>query len=152
MTKWVNLTTVRGDIIGKVVDHLGNPLDVETVADMKQILVDHNFIFVWKPISPKASPRLIKVYEDGTEEHFTEEEEEQAALGLPPIDNGKQYMIKRDANSMRISYTSINSVFKTTQIVISTSQIVSASILEDEKQFEEIANQVHAIELSGTNS
>lgn len=152
MAKWVNLTTMRGDIVAKVTDHLGNPLDVDTVADLKQILVDHSFIFASKPMSPKATQRLIKVYEDGTEEHFTEEEEIQASMGLPPTDNGKRYMIKKDPDSVRISYTGVGSIFNSKNIVVNASQVVSACIMENQEELDEISQQVYAVTLSGSNA
>ncbi len=152
MAKWVNLTTMRGDIVAKVTDHLGNSLDVDTVADLKQILVDHSFIFASKPMSPKATQRLIKVYEDGTEEHFTEEEEIQASMGLPPADNGKRYMIKKDPDSVRISYTGVGSIFNSKNIVVNASQVVSACIMENQEELDEISQQVYAVTLSGTNA
>ncbi len=151
MAKWVNLTTMRGDIIAKITDHLGNPLDVDTVADMKQILVDHSFIFASKPMSPKATQRLIKVYEDGTEEHFTEEEEIQASMGLPPTNTSKKYMIKKDPESVRISYTGVGSIFNSKNIIINASQVVSACIMENQEELDEISQQVYAVNLSGSS-
>ena len=151
MAKWVNLTTMRGDIIAKVTDHLGNHLDVETVADLKQILVDHSFIFASKPMSPKATPRLVKVYEDGSEEHFSEEEEAQAALGLPPAEGSKPYMIKKDPDSMRITYTGVGSIFNAKNIVINAAQIVSACVMDNQEELDEISQQVYAVTLSGSN-
>lgn len=152
MAKWVNLTTMRGDIVAKITDHLENPLDVDTVADLKQILVDHSFIFALKPMSPKATPRLIKVYEDGIETPFTEEEEAQAALGIPPVETKKQYMIKKDPDSMRITYTGVGSIFNATNIVVNASQVVSACIMDNQKELDEISGQVYAVTLSGSNA
>ena len=152
MAKWVNLTTMRGDIIAKITDHLGNPLDVDTVADIKQILVDHSFIFASKPMSPKATPRLVKVYEDGTEEHFTEAEEAQAALGLPPAEGSKPYMIKKDPDSMRITYTGVGSIFNAKNIVINAAQVVSACVMDNQEELDEISQQVYAVTLSGSNA
>lgn len=152
MAKWVNLTTMRGDIIAKVTDHLGNHLDVETVADLKQILVDHSFIFASKPMSPKASPRLVKVYEDGSEEHFTEEEEAQAALGLPPAEGDKRYMIRKDPDSMRITYTGVGSIFNAKNIVINATQVVSACVMDNQEELDEISEQVYTSALSGSNA
>ena len=152
MAKWVNLTTMRGDIIAKITDHLGNHLDVETVADLKQILVDHSFIFASKPMSPKASPRLVKVYEDGSEEHFTEEEEAQAALGLPPAEGDKRYMIRKDPDSMRITYTGVGSIFNAKNIVINATQVVSACVMDNQEELDEISEQVYTSALSGSNA
>ena len=152
MAKWVNLTTMRGDIIAKITDHLGNHLDVETVADLKQILVDHSFIFASKPMSPKASPRLVKVYEDGSEEHFTEEEEAQAALGLPPAEEDKRYMIRKDPDSMRITYTGVGSIFNAKNIVINATQVVSACVMDNQEELDEISEQVYTSALSGSNA
>ena len=152
MAKWVNLTTMRGDIIAKITDHLGNPLDVDTVADMKQILVDHSFIFASKPMSPKATPRLVKVYEDGSEEHFSEEEEAQAALGLPPAEEDRRYMIKKDPDSMRITYTGVGSIFNAKNIIINAAQVVSACVMDNQEELDGISEQVYAATLSGSNA
>ena len=152
MAKWVNLTTMRGDIIAKITDHLGNPLDVDTVADLKQILVDHSFIFASKPMSPKATPRLVKVYEDGNEDHFTEEEEAQAALGLPPLETDKQYMIRKDPDSMRITYTGVGSIFNATNIVVNATQVVSACVMDNQEELDEISEQVYTSTFSGSNA
>ena len=150
MAKWVNLTTTRGDIVAKITDHLGNHLDVDSVADLKQILVDHSFIFASKPMSPKATPRLVKVYEDSTEEHFTDEEEAQAAMGLPPAENGKPYMIKKDPDSMRVIYTGVGSIFNAKNIVINAAQVVSACVMDNQEELDQISDQVYAITLSGS--
>ena len=152
MAKWVNLTTMRGDIIAKITDHLGNPLDVDTVADLKQILVDHSFIFASKPMSPKATPRLVKVYEDGSEEHFSEEEEAQAALGLPPAEEDRRYMIKKDPDSMRITYTGVGSIFNAKNIIINAAQVVSACVMDNQEELDGISEQVYAATLSGSNA
>ena len=152
MAKWVSLTTIRGDIIAKMTDQLGNPLDVDTVADIKQILVDQSFIFALKPMSPKATPRLVKVYEDGTEEHFTEHEESQAAMGLPPAENDRPYMIKKDPDSMRITYTGVGSTFNAKNIVINASQIVSACVMDNQDELNEISNQIYSVNFSGSNA
>ena len=152
MAKWVNLTTMRGDIIAKITDHLGNPLDVDTVADLKQILVDHSFIFASKPMSPKATPRLVKVYEDGSEDHFTETEEAQAAMGLPPAEEGKPFMIKKDPDSMRITYTGVGSIFNAKNIIVNAAQIVSACVMDNQEELDEISEQVYAATLSESNA
>ena len=143
---------MRGDIIAKITDHLGNPLDVDTVADMKQILVDHSFIFASKPMSPKATPRLVKVYEDGSEEHFSEEEEAQAALGLPPAEEDRRYMIKKDPDSMRITYTGVGSIFNAKNIIINAAQVVSACVMDNQEELDGISEQVYAATLSGSNA
>jgi hypothetical protein len=148
MSEWINLTTIRGDIILKLVDESGNIKDVQNVEDLKQLLSESNFIYALEPMSPKATPRLIKVGPDGAEEHFTEEEEEQAALGVPPLDkNGEPYMIKRDSESMRISYTGVGSVFNSKNIVINSNQIISACLMVNQEELDNISRQVYSGDL-----
>ena len=86
MGQWINLTTVRGDIILKPTDDKQSVVDVQSVGDLNRLLLENDFIYAMKPMSPKASPRLIKVSDNGDEEYFTDEEEQQAALGIPPMD------------------------------------------------------------------
>jgi len=148
MSQWISLTTIRGDIILKPTDASGNIRDVQSVEDLKQLLSESNFIYALEPMSPKATPRLIKISPDGTEEHFTEEEEEQAALGVPPMDkNGEPYMIKRDSESMRISYTGVGSVFNSRNIIINSSQIISACLMTNQEELDSISRQVYSGDL-----
>jgi len=103
-------------------------------------------------MSPKATPRLVKVYEDGSENHFTEAEEAQAAMGLPPAEEGKPFMIKKDPDSMRITYTGVGSIFNAKNIVVNATQIVSACVMDNQEELDEISQQVYAVTLSGTNA
>lgn len=145
MGQWVNLTTIRGDIILKPTDEDQTVINVQSVGDLNRLLLENDFIYATKPMSPKASPRLIKVDSDGKEEYFTDEEEQQAALGIPPMDStGNPYMIKRDPESVRISYTAIGSVFNSDHIIINVSQIVSACLMNNQSELDEVSQQVYA--------
>jgi len=85
--QWVNLTTIRGDIILKPTDEDQAVINVQSVGDLNQLLSENDFIYATKPMSPKASPRLIKVDSDGKEEYFTDEEEQQACTDGAQVDD-----------------------------------------------------------------
>jgi len=145
MGQWINLTTVRGDIILKPTDDKQSVVDVQSVGDLNRLLLENDFIYAMKPMSPKASPRLIKVSDNGDEEYFTDEEEQQAALGIPPMDpSGNPYMIKRDPESVRISYTAIGSVFNSDHIVVNVRQVISACLMNNQSELDEVSKQVYA--------
>ena len=145
MGQWVNLTTIRGDIILKPTDENQNVINVQSVGDLNQLLLENSFIYAMKPMNPQTNPRLLKVAKDGKEEYFTDEEEKQAALGIPPMDStGDPYMIKRDPESVRISYTAMGSVFNSDHIIINVNQVISACLMDNQSELDDVSNQIYA--------
>ena len=53
-------------------------------------------------------------------------------------------MIKRDPESVRISYTAVGSVFNSDHIIINVSQIVSACLMNNQSELDDVSKQVYA--------
>ena len=56
-------------------------------------------------------------------------------------------MIKRDSESMRISYTGVGSVFNSKNIVINSNQIISACLMVNQEELDNISRQVYSGDL-----
>jgi hypothetical protein len=61
-------------------------------------------------------------------------------------------MIKKDPDSMRITYTGVGSIFNARDILINSAQVVSACIMDNQEELDNVSTQVYSINFSGVNS
>lgn len=152
MSVWFNFATTRGDIIAQLPEY-PNAKKVEDLADagLPELIV------VQYPISPKATPQIIKRCRacQNTED-LTEVEEAElasATVGGPDPDikcsacGSNKVTPDTDKSRLKVEFTNPGTLFDTNKMLIGRNQIAHISLVSEVEAVESAASECYNVQL-----
>lgn len=137
---WFNLATTRGDIIGRIDG-------VTDMTELRTMLSSIPFVIVNHPMSPKTSPRILKMCDVcNTHDTLTEEEEKLAQAGKMPACNScnnQKVTLAPDASTMKITYTSLGTLFDNDKLIVGTSQVAHACVIANQTELDQVQKELY---------